>query len=102
MAYVSTITKQPWEVFFVESDFADRIDDGETISDIDSTVVAYNSANEDVSDDILDLTELAVDGTILKVPVTGGVDQQNYVLAFRAHISDTKKLENDHRLKVRD
>jgi len=102
MSYVSTFTKQPWEVFFIESDFAERLDEGETISDIDSTIVAYDYSGADVTSDIIEIAELTVDDTKLTVPVKGGIDQQNYTIAFRAHISDTKKLENDHKLKVRD
>jgi len=103
MAQTITEPKQPYEVFPILVDFAANMETGEIISSANSEVVAYDSAGEDISTDILDGNSITViEGTKLQIVVKNGISGGKYKISFRAYINDSKKLEEDVILKVKD
>jgi len=100
---MATINKQPYEVFTIEKDFAERMADGEIIDPASSDVLVFNSERTDVTTNMIESGTITVDSnTILQAVIKGGTDKQRYKVSFRAYISDTKKLEEDDDLLVRD
>ena len=103
MANAVTLQKQPWEKLPVYVDFSENMEDDESINVGLSSVVAYDSNDEDVSDTLLKDDSIAVvDTTKLQITVIAGTDGSKYVLSFRAYVSENKWLEEDVKLKVKD
>ncbi len=86
--------KQPWEKFPIAGDFSKVLGDEETIDSGASTVIAYNSAGEDVTEDIIDNISFTDSRIIAKLK--GGNDGENYKITFKAHTSQ----DNDYELDV--
>lgn len=101
---MESFKKQPWEVLPIAVDFAANMDDGESIALGSSSIAAYViSTGEDATDTIIVTDSLAVsDSTKLTATVQAGTDGTNYKISFRAHVSDTKKLEMDVAMVVSD
>jgi len=103
MANAIKLRKQPWEVIPVSVDFSENMEEDEIIEVGLSDVVAYNSSSEDVSDSLLKENSISVvDDKKLQISIQNGEDKNNYLISFRAYISDDKKLEEDVKLKVID
>jgi methionine-rich copper-binding protein CopC len=102
MAQEMKLPKQPWETYQITMDFDDSMDADEDIYPTLSAVTCADSAGEDVSSDIIDGSPSVQDRTKLAIQIKGGISKKRYKVTFRAHISSTKKLEEDLFFTVKD
>ena len=94
-------TKQTGEIFPIQVDFNDVLDDGETLVSAGSTVTAYQGT-EDVSDEVLDANSKTVGSGVVSIKVQAGTDQTRYKLTFSATTSAGNVYEKDVYMMVRD
>ncbi len=103
---LDSFEKQSFEEFVISASFENDLDDGEEIDLVASSVSAVNSAGEDASSDVLNVSTLSLDGTDkLKVQVKGG-DEENtpYKITFKAITNATvpNKWELDILMKIKE
>lgn len=95
--------KQPWEILPYGVDFSTNMSDGESIDSALSEVAVYNySTSEDVTSEMIVEDIFSSDGITLSCVIKGGESGVKYKISFRAYISETKKLEEDLKLSVKD
>lgn len=98
-----SITKQVWEIIPLSVDFAENLADGEAVILESSEVKAYDSTGQDVSDLLIkENSIIVVANTQLQAAITDGEQNQKYKVSFRAYINETKQLEEDVFIKVKD
>lgn len=96
-------TKQPWEIFPISIDFSQNMLTDETITSANSLVEVIDYKQENITSDIIvENSILTVDDTKLQAVVYGGTNGSKYKITFRAYISDTKMLEEDITMIVKD
>lgn len=100
--YIET-PKKTWEVFAVGMGFGQNMNDGESIILVNSsvTVIEVDSGN-DVTEDLVKGTPYVQDENMLVAILTGGTNDTEYRVRFRAHITTDKKLQEDLNFVVRD
>ena len=92
MAY---FIKQTDEIFPIAADFSDVLATGETITEENSEVIAYDSSDIDVSSTILVSGSKSVLGSLLLVKVQAGEDGKKYKVTFKAVTSNNNIYELD-------
>lgn len=93
--------KQPFEEFIIAGDFAPVLEDGETLVLSGCEYAAQNAQNVEVFD-VVEMGSLAIDGSLLKIRVRGGIAEQSpYMLSLRCLTSHGNKYEINIRMEVR-
>lgn len=98
---MESFSKYPSESFTIETDFADVLATGETITAATSSVKVYqdNSAETDVSDTMIS-GAASVSGTKLRARIQAGTEDLNYFVIFSAVTSDSNTFNNIVKLRV--
>jgi len=104
MAQTIPEAKQPYEIFSLWVNFVNNMEDDEIIIAANSEIKITNgSTGDDVTADmVVSDSIITVENTKLQFTIKSGTSGEKYKISFRAYISETKKLEEDIILKVKD
>ena len=92
--------KQPYEEFLIAGDYVNVLNSGETLVLGSSSAAASDSAGNDQTSVVLDVSTLAVSGSQLKVKVRAGVTGETYKITFKTTTSLGYKWEIDVNMRV--
>ena len=93
----NTFRKQPWEERTLKFDVTKALADGDVLSSIDS-VKCFLGATEATGM----VTTTSATGNYVYAHLTGGVDNNDYVLRVRVLTDDGDKLEDELSVIIRD
>jgi len=96
-------TKQPSETFTIQASFVNVLDTGETITLGNSTVIAKDNADVDVTDTVIFAGSKTVSGVYLKAKVQGGTEAASpYKITFLASTDLSNVYEIDVLMTILD
>lgn len=100
---IASFQKTIWETWVPAANFADDLEDGETIVLASSDVSATDKAGTDATADILNQSYKAVSGTYLQIRVVAGTEALSvYNIKFKAVTNLGNNYELNIQMKVKD